>query len=100
MLKEDLLLDSTRPFSDTPDIDLGGPESDSMGVLSSWYVLRVSYSRELKIQDRLKELGVKSFVPMMWKKVKGEKKLVPAVSNLCYCILDQRGVGRIHQKLR
>lgn len=84
MLKEDLLLDSTRPFSDTPDIDLGGPESDSMGVLSSWYVLRVSYSRELKIQDRLKELGVKSFVPMMWKKVKGEKKLVPAVSNLCF----------------
>ena len=53
-----------------------------------WYVLRVSYSRELKIKALLDEKGVQAFVPMMWKKTttegKTEKKLVPAVGNLCF----------------
>ena len=68
MLKETLLLDSTRPFSDAPNMDIGCPEHSSEGVPSSWYALRVSYSRELKVQDRLNELGVKTFVPMMWRR--------------------------------
>ena len=68
MLKETLLLDSTRPFSDAPNMDIGCPEHSSEGVPSSWYALRVSYSRELKVRDRLNELGVKTFVPMMWRR--------------------------------
>lgn len=80
MLKENLLLDSARPFSDASNIDSGCPEQSSVGVPSSWYALRVSYSRELKIQERLKGLGVRTFVPMMWK----DKELVPAVGNLCF----------------
>ena len=68
MLKETLLLDSTRPFSDAPNMDIGCPELSSEGVPSSWYALRVSYSRELKVQDKLNELGVKTFVPMMWRR--------------------------------
>ena len=62
------MLDSTRPFSDAPNMDIGCPEHSSEGVPSSWYALRVSYSRELKVQDRLNELGVKTFVPMMWRR--------------------------------
>ena len=112
MLKETLLLDSTRPFSDAPNMDIGCPEHSSEGVPSSWYALRVSYSRELKVQDRLNELGVKTFVPMMWRRcpvkpgmttgnpgmTKGKpttsslpaptgnlsRRLVPAVGNLCF----------------
>ena len=68
MLKETLLLDSTRPFSDAPNMNIGCPELSSEGVPSSWYALRVSYSRELKVQDKLNELGVKTFVPMMWRR--------------------------------
>ena len=68
MLKETLLLDSTRPFSDAPNMDIGCPEHSSEGVPSSWYALRVSYSRELKVRDKLNELGVKTFVPMMWRR--------------------------------
>ena len=100
MLKETLLLDSTRPFSDAPNMDIGCPEHSSEGVPSSWYALRVSYSRELKVQDRLNELGVKTFVPMMWRRCpvkpgmttgnpgmttgNPSRRLVPAVGNLCF----------------
>lgn len=88
MLKDDLLLDSTRPLGNDLNTDQGCLENLSAGVLSSWYALRVSYSRELKIQAQLQEKGIKVFVPMMWKKItageKQQKKLVPAVNNLCF----------------
>ena len=90
MLEDALLLDSARPASDERNNLLGCPEHSSEGVLSScqWFVLRVSYSRELKIKEILDKRGVRTFVPMMWKKVEMEgntqKKLVPAVSNLCF----------------
>ena len=94
MHNEALLLDSTRPVSTTNNTH-GCPERSSQGVLLSchelparWYVLRVSYSRELKIKAVLDERRIKSFVPMMWRKKteggKTEKRLVPAVSNLCF----------------
>ena len=100
MLKDNLLLDSTRSFSDAPNKDIGCPEHSSEGVPSSWYALRVSYSRELKVQKALDALGVKTFVPMMWKRCpvkpgmtkpatttsagNSDRKLVPAVGNLCF----------------
>ena len=97
MLNEALLLDSTRPISNGPNINNGCPEHSSEGVLLScqesapefdWYVLRVSYSRELKIKAILDERNIRSFVPMVWRKTvidgKEEKKLVPAVNNLCF----------------
>ena len=96
-----MLLDSARRLSVDSNIDLGCPERSSEGVLSSclspideasqhwqWHVLRVSYSRELKIKAILDEKGLRTFVPMTWKKTetdgKIQKKLVPAVSNLCF----------------
>ena len=91
MLKENLLLDSARPFSDDErNMMHGHPEHGLPGDPSSclWYVLRVSYSRELKIKEKLDAMGVRCFVPMIWRsrQVNGrtEKKLVPAVSNLCF----------------
>ena len=105
MLKDNLLLDSTRSFSDAPNKHIGCPEQSSEGVPSSWYALRVSYSRELKVQKALDALGVKTFVPMMWKRCpvkpgmtkpgitkpaattsagNSDRKLVPAVGNLCF----------------
>ena len=90
MLNEALLLDSARPVSDDLNRTNGCPERSSVGVPSScqWYVMRVSYSRELKIKETLDNRGVQTFVPMMWKKVEKDgktlRKLVPAVSNLCF----------------
>ena len=106
MLKEDLLLDSTRPFSNDPNNVIGCPEHSSEGVPLScqerpaaslgWYVLRVSYSRELKIKALLDEKGIQTFVPMIWRKRevggKTEKKLAPAVSNLCFVRWHRPGI--------
>ena len=97
MHNEALLLDSTRPVS-APNNTFGCPEHSSAGVPSScqegshqseqWYVLRVSYSRELKVKAILDAKGIRAFVPMIWRrKTEGgrtEKKLVPAVGNLCF----------------
>ena len=62
----------------------------------SWHVLRVTYSRELKIKAILEQKGVQVFVPMMWKtKITDgvqEKKLVPAVSNLCFVYWDKDSI--------
>ena len=102
MLNEALLLDSTRPVS-TLNNNYGCPEHSSVGVLSScldsqfnWYVLRVSYSRELKIKALLDEKGIQTFVPMVYRKYtvdgKTQKKLVPAVSNLCFVYWHRQGI--------
>lgn len=96
MLKDALLLDSTRQFSDDRNMMSGCPERSSEGVPLSWYVLRVSYSRELKVRDILDAKGVRAFVPMMWRKRtkdgKEEKKLVPAVSNLCFVYWTKQSI--------
>lgn len=95
MLNEALLLDSTRPVGNLNNLS-GCPEHSFLGVPSScpeeshmqWYVLRVSYSRELKIKAILDQRGIRTFVPMIWRKSetdgKNRRKLVPAVSNLCF----------------
>ena len=60
----------------------------SAQTAEKWYALRATYSRELKVQAMLNERGVRSFIPMIWRKhtVGGheEKHLVPAVSNLLF----------------
>lgn len=54
----------------------------------SWYALRVTYGRELKFQQRLRDAGFETFVPMKRKTIeKCDRKItlvVPAVSNLCF----------------
>ena len=128
-----MLLDSTRPVGKTLNTTSGRPKNTSAGVPYScpnptldpdatvWFALRATYSRELKVQALLNERGLRTFVPMMWRRcpvkpgmtvnsgkpvkpgmtVKPVKpgmtgtpssptqsgisrKLVPAVSNLCF----------------
>ena len=88
------MLDSARTPSDELNTDSGCPKNTSAGVLSScqysWFALRATYSRELKIRDQLAERGVRTFVPMIWKRcpvkpgMTQTKKLVPAISSLCF----------------
>lgn len=64
----------------------------SADMENRWYALRATYSRELKVQSSLNELGVRTFVPMMWKKVSDQKKLVPAVNNLCFVYWNRTSI--------
>ena len=90
------MLDSTRPIGKTLNTDTGRPKSTSAGVLSSWYALRATYSRELKVQAHLQEKGIRTFVPMMWRRTetngKQVKKLVPAISSLVFVYWTREGI--------
>lgn len=109
MLNEALLLDSARPVSN-PNMTIGCPERSSEGVLSSyleedycWYVLRVSYSRELKIKEILDQRGLRTFVPMIWRPSSPtrsgiSRQLVPAVNNLCFVYWSKSGIDRFIQE--
>ena len=90
------MLDSTRPIGETLNTDLGRPKNTSAGVLWSWYALRATYSRELKVQAHLQEKGVRTFIPMMWKSSPTgsgiSRKLVPAISNLVFVYWTREGI--------
>lgn len=53
-----------------------------------WFVVRVTYSRELKLQVLMQESGFQTFIPMcrrsFEKNGKKEQRVVPAISNLIF----------------
>ncbi|MDD2961599.1 MAG: UpxY family transcription antiterminator [Muribaculaceae bacterium] len=63
-------------------------ESQKNNCENHWYAIRVTYNRELKVADELKEKGIEYFLPMRYKEVmKGERRikmLVPAINNLIF----------------
>ena len=90
------MLDSTRPIGETLNTLNGRPKTTSAGVLlqcqestqQRWYVLRATYARELKVQDQMREQGLRTFIPMMVKKSSSPTRsgisLVPAISGLVF----------------
>ena len=92
--QKELLLDSTRPIGEPLNTINGRPET-SAGVLPQWHVLRATYARELKVQDHLREHGIRTFIPMMVKKsssptssasspTRSGISLVPAITGLVF----------------
>ncbi|MBR1732682.1 MAG: UpxY family transcription antiterminator [Alloprevotella sp.] len=65
-------------------LETGGRNADT----SQWYVLRVTYSRALKVKELLDAAGVESFLPMTvaLRHVRGraERKAVPAIGNIIF----------------
>lgn len=55
---------------------------------NSWFVLRVTYSREMKVKEFLESEHIQCFVPLRYvytvRKGKRERKLVPVVNNLIF----------------
>ena len=49
-----------------------------------WFVMRVTYSRELKAQKLLQEEGVECFIPMLCERNNEKKSYVPAAHNLIF----------------
>ncbi len=96
MLDENLLLDSASCVSNHVNTYHGCPENTFPGDLKSWYVLRATYSRELKVCEELDKMGIRTFVPMIWRKKvvdgKSEKRLVPAVGSMCFVYWTKEGI--------
>lgn len=85
-------LDSNTEMDDLHNTESLAQSSASAGgcppVVSlsdiQWFVLRVTYSRELKAQKLLHEAGVECFIPMVCDRNAEKKCYVPAVHNLIF----------------
>ena len=59
-----------------------------------WFALRVTYCRELKVQNALEEKGIRTFIPMRFLREEKDGKVVrrhiPAVNNLLFALSDQQ----------
>ena len=65
--------------------------SDKMPL--TWFPMRVTYNRELKVKAELDLLGIENFLPMRYELEEGQKgrqlKRVPAIHNLLFIHSDE-----------
>ncbi len=76
-----------------------GRDTSMCGDPKSWYPMRVTYSREIKVKAELDRLEIENFVPMTYKLVCADngnphRELVPAINNLIFVRSTQ---GRISE---
>ena len=71
----------------------------------TWFPMRVTYQREMKVKTELDRLGIENFVPMRYKVVESRndgdtelrRKLMPAISNLIFVRSTQERVSELKQ---
>ena len=66
-----------------------GRDTMMCGDPISWFPMRVTYSRELKVKAELDRLEIEYFLPMMYKLVDADtenphREMVPAINNLIF----------------
>ena len=69
--------------------DCFGRDTTKCGDPLSWFPMRVTYSRELKVKAELDRLEIENFLPMMYKLADVDtenprRELVPAINNLIF----------------
>ena len=80
-----------------------GRDTTMCGDPKTWFPMRVTYSRELKVKAELDRLGIVCFVPMTYKLVDADgenphRELVPAINNLIFVRSTQELVSELKQK--
>ena len=80
-----------------------GHDTRMCGDPKTWFPMRVTYQREMKVKAELDRLGIENFVPMTYKVVDGgsdnsRRELVPAISNLIFVRSMQKQVSELKQK--
>ena len=72
--------------------DSMGRDTTMCGDPKTWFPMRVTYQREMKVKAELDRLGIENFVPMRYKVVESQndgdmelrRVLVPAINNLIF----------------
>ena len=72
--------------------DSMGRDTTMCGDPKTWFPMRVTYQREMKVKAELDRLGIENFVPMRYKVVESQndgdmelrRVLVPAINNLFF----------------
>ena len=85
--------------------DSMGRGTTMCGDPKTWFPMRVTYQREMKVKAELDRLGIENFVPMRYKVVESQndgdtelrRVLVPAINNLIFVRSTQERLSELKQ---
>ena len=77
-----------------------GRDTEVCGDPKTWFPMRVTYQREMKVKAELDRLGIENFVPMRYKVVDvgaeiPRRVLVPAINNLIFVRSSQEQMSEL-----
>ena len=80
-----------------------GRDTTMCGDPKSWFPMRVTYQREMKVKGELDRLGIENFVPMRYKVVETQndgdselrRVLLPAINNLIFVRSTQERLSEL-----
>ena len=83
-----------------------GRDTRMCGDPKTWFPMRVTYQREMKVKVELDRLGIENFVPMRYKVVESQndgdmelrRVLVPAISNLIFVRSTQERLSELKRR--
>ena len=86
--------------------DSMGRDTRMCGDPKTWFPMRVTYQREMKVKAELDRLGIENFVPMRYKVVESQnggdtelrRVLVPAISNLIFVRSTQERMSELKRR--
>ena len=86
--------------------DSMGRDTTMCGDPKTWFPMRVTYQREVKVKAELDRLGIENFVPMRYKVVESQndgdtelrRVLVPAINNLIFVRSTQERVSELKRR--
>lgn len=86
--------------------DSMGRDTTMCGDPKTWFPMRVTYQREVKVKAELDRLGIENFVPMRYKVVESQndgdmelrRVLVPAISNLIFVRSTQERLSELKRR--
>lgn len=84
MIEKDGKIQYEKEFSPIASVTGCPPDVSVTEVENQWYVMRSTYSREIKAREMLETDGVVCYVPMKRMRTECGDKMVPAVHNLVF----------------
>ena len=83
-----------------------GRDTRMCGDPKTWFPMRVTYQREMKVKAELDRLGIENFVPMRYKVMESQndgdselrRVLVPAISNLIFVRSTQERMSELKRR--
>ena len=86
--------------------DSMGRDTTMCGAPKTWFPMRVTYQREMKVKAELDRLGIENFVPMRYKVVESQndgdmelrRVLVSAISSLIFVRSTQNRVSELKRR--
>ena len=83
-----------------------GRDTRMCGDPKTWFPMRVTYQREMKVKAELDRLGIENFVPMRYKVMESQndgdselrRVLVPAISNLIFVRSTQERLSELKRR--